>query len=369
MHFEPVRQAPDRAQTRFAAGFAVALGVLWMGGCGDSSAGGGPLRVSWAFGEVGRRAGQFSYPRAIDTDGRSLFIVDKLARVQRLDPRDGASLGEWRMPEWEHGKPVGLCVWAPAGAGAEPLVFVPDTHYYRVMVYRCDPPSRDAAHPAGATLVTSFGAAGTGPGQFLFLTDVAVLPSADGARAERLYVSEYGGNDRISIWDLQPDGGYAFVRAFGAFGASREAGAVEFNRPQSIALDLDRRELIVADACNHRIGRLDLDGKLIAWLGGEEAEKTEFGRFQYPYGLALLGDGTVMVSEFGGNRLQRVDLETGESLGVYGRSGDQPGELMAPWGVAALGGHVFALDSGNNRVTAFEKPRAVRGRLTHGGGS
>ncbi len=64
--------------------------------------------------------------------------------------------------------------------------------------------------------------------------------------------------------------------------------AVEFNRPQSIAIDVEARELIVNDSSNHRIGRFTLDGELISWLGGYGREG---GRFHYPYGLCLLGDG------------------------------------------------------------------------------
>ena len=77
-------------------------------------------------------------------------------------------------------------------------------------------------------------------------------------------------------------------------------------------------------------------------------------RFNYPYGLCLREDGTALVCEFGGGRVQWIDLEKGTSLGCFGVAGRGPGELASPWAVAAVGERVFVLDSGNNRVQAFD---------------
>src|SRR3984885_6229142 len=82
------------------------LGLLLSGvifsGCGDP-------RQPKAIGcESGTGPCQVVYPRAIayaQADD-SFFIIDRMARVQHLD-RDGKCLGEWRMPEWVGGKPVG----------------------------------------------------------------------------------------------------------------------------------------------------------------------------------------------------------------------------------------------------------------------
>ena len=154
----------------------------------------------------------------------------------------------------------------------------------------------------------------------------------------RLYVSEYGGHDRIQVFS--PAGEYLFE--FGAFGA----GEGEFDRPQSAVFNDRRTELYIADACNHRIIVVDPAGRLLRTFGGPGIGR---GELHYPYGLDLLPDGTLLVAEFGNNRVQRFSPD-GESLGLFGRLGAAEGELRYPWGVTSVEDTVFILDSGNNRV-------------------
>ncbi len=354
-------------------------GVLTLSGCGDRTPNGGPLPVVATLGEPGSSPGQYSYPRAIDADGESLWVIDKLARVQRVDPKSGQATTGWRMPRWQQGKPTGVTAWRAQGSPDE-YILVPDTHYHRVCIYKV---AGDPASKRPGQLVAQFGDYGTGPGQFIYLTDVAVVPNAKGDGIAQLYVSEYGGNDRISVFRRgTPDapgaeGEYTFESAFGRFGIAGEGPegpGMEpfFNRPQSIAFDRAHQELIVTDACNHRVGRLTLDGKVVRWIGhlgraGAPAPPGQEATFVNPYGLALAGDGTAIIAEFGASRFQRVDLASGRSLGVYGRPGRGAGELATPWGIALIGERAFALDSGNNRVLEFELPRAPR-LATQGGG-
>lgn len=339
---------------RRALGWGVASVLAGAAGCGESGVSAGrdgepvALEVVKAFGEVGKSPGQFTYPRAIDGDGSALWVIDKAAHVQRIDPASGQATAAWFMPESTLGKPCGVTVFPPRpgmGVGSGQLLYVPDTHYFRVMVYR--------AGPEGAgELVSQFGGYGEGPGQFIYLTDVAILPAADGG-VDRIYVSEYGGNDRISVFDRDEK----FLFSFGEPGSGPGA---EFNRPQSIALDAERGRLVVTDACNHRVGVFTLDGKLVRWIGSPEGTGRGWDEFAYPYGLALMDDGTALVSEFGNHRIHHVDVETGRTLGLYGKPGRGPGELTNPWGVAVMDGTVWVLDSGNGRVQGFKAPRAVK---------
>ncbi|MBL8761287.1 MAG: hypothetical protein JNL50_08300 [Phycisphaerae bacterium] len=302
-----------------------------------------PLTPDRVIGEPGLSPGQFSYPRCIASDGQALWVIDKAARVQRLDPSTGQVLAHFKMPDSENGKPTGITI-AP-GENGEQLLYIPDTHYYRVMIYK---PPTTLGQPVEP--ISQFGSYGTGPGQFLFLTDVAVLMNDDNTKVLRLFVSEYGGNDRISIFEPTAPNQYAFVRSFGTFGPSASPDKVEFSRPQSMEIDAKRKRLIVADSCNHRIGVFDLDGNLVRWIGSPDSTGPGPTQFCYPYGLCLLPDATAVVAEFGNHRLHHINPDTGQSLGVYGVAGRDKGQLNSPWGVAFLDNHLYILDSGNHRI-------------------
>lgn len=271
---------------------------------------------------TGRGPGQVVYPRgiAIDRVAGSIFVVDRVGRIQRLDDQ-GRVLNEWTMPQTDHGLPVGLTV------GPDGLVWVPDTHYHRIIVYT----------PTGEE-VLRFGERGHGPGQFIYPTDVAF--------DERglIYVSEYGDNDRIQVF--QRDGNsIRHVRTIGRFGHSEGS----FSRPQSLLI----RDglLYVTDACNHRIQVFGLDGQYLRQIGRVGSGP---GEFRFPYGLDMDAQGRLIVCEFGNNRVQRIDPVSGKGLGVWGVGGRAPGELAYPWGVAVdKRGRVIVVDAGNNRLQVF----------------
>lgn len=304
---------PRRAVVR-AAALLLATLVLAVG-CDRRLTSRKPERV---IGNHGVGPGEFVFPRAVATgpDG-CVYVVDKTARIQRFSP-DGEYEFGWRMPEWDKGKPTGLMV------DAQNHVWVADTHYARVVIYDRD--GKELEH---------FGAEGEGPGQFIFPTHTAIGP--DGTR----YVSEYGGNDRISrftpAWEY-----------LGSFG-DRNAGPAALVRPQAMAMDADGT-LWVADACSHRICHYDGGGALLGAFGTMGSEP---GQLKYPYGLALCPDGTLLVCEFGNNRIQRFD-RSGKSLEAWGSAGAGPGQLAEPWGVAVgRDGRVYVVDYRNHRVQMF----------------
>jgi len=272
----------------------------------------------WLSGGVG--PARVVYPRAIafsETDG-TFFVVDRLARVQHINA-DGQFLNEWRMPDFLTGKPVGISV------GPDGNVYVPDTHYHRVMVYT----------PMGQ-LIRQWGEAGRGPGQFVFPTDVAFDERG------RVFVSEYGDNDRVQVFD----GAGAYLYEFGRFGQ----GEGEFSRPQSIVIEGGL--VYITDACNHRIVVFTTDGKFLRTLG---SVGSGLGQFRFPYGLDMDHQGNLIVCEFGNNRIQRIDKATGQGLAVWGSAGHEEGQLAYPWGVAVdRRGRVVAVDAGNNRLQVLK---------------
>jgi sugar lactone lactonase YvrE len=270
--------------------------------------------TSWL--ETGNAPGQVVYPRAITYDAVHdwVYIVDRQAHIQRLDAATGAYLAGWSMPEFQQGKPVGLSV------GPDGNLYVPDTHYHRVLVF--DPDGHE---------IRRWGSRGTAPGQFIYPTDIAFSP--DG----KVFVGEYGDNDRIQVFS--PTGEYLYH--FGHFGQSPG----EFSRPQSLLIV--GNELYLTDACNHRIQVFSLDGKFLRTFGSAGSDP---GQFRFPYGLELTAAGNLLVTEFGNNRIQVLTRE-GRSLTTWGTGGHQPGELAYPWAATVdKRGRVLIVDSGNNRV-------------------
>ena len=243
-----------------------------------------------------------------------MYVVDKSGRIQRFSAAGVLETG-WSMPETIAGKPVGLTVTDDG------RVFVADTHYHRVIVFDTE----------GNELVR-FGSEGNGDGQFQLPTDVALDDRG------YIYVSEYNGNDRITQWS--PD--YLFSKVI----ASGVVDGLPLTRPAGIDID-DEQTLWVADACNHRVLRFDLQGRLLASWGEMGREQ---GQLRYPYDITCTADSGVLVCEYGNNRLQWFD-QSGRSRRVWGAYGRKVGQLWAPWG-AAIGANelVYVVDSLNARV-------------------
>src|SRR5580658_2858163 len=185
---------------RSMAGLGAVLCLLTTG----CSHGGKPEAV-WC--QTGVAPGEVVYPRGIaySPNDDTFFIVDRMARIQHLD-HDGNPLAAWRTPEWQVGKPVGLAV-APDGN-----LWVPDTHYSRILVYTPD-----------GKLLKILGSYGTGPGQFILPTDIKFDPRG------RILVSEYGDHDRIQVFDSN----FHYLFEFGSFGE----GDGQFIRPESMVID------------------------------------------------------------------------------------------------------------------------------------
>jgi DNA-binding beta-propeller fold protein YncE len=290
---------------------------VFCAGCGNAgSTGDQPLL---AFGRTGVGPVEFNYPRAaaFGPDGL-LYIVDKGGRAQVLT-QSGEFVRDWHMPEYTAGKPTGLGI-APDGR-----IYFADTHYFRVTVFRPD-----------GTLDHRFGAWGDEPGQFRLPTDVAIDPRGF------IYVSEYGGNDRVTKFTLD----WKPVLTLGG----RDAGDAQLVRPQSLCLAPDGT-LWITDSCNHRIVHFDGEGRLLTAFGKPGGG---WGELRFPYNAEVLSDGTLVVMEYGNNRVQRFD-QSGKSLGIWGGAGRGLGQLAYPWALAVdEHDRVYLIDSGNNRVQVID---------------
>ncbi|MCH2135528.1 MAG: hypothetical protein MK101_02980 [Phycisphaerales bacterium] len=293
----------------------ICMGV-WGGGCAiePESEGTPPLQVRHLVGGPGTDPGRFVTPRAADATGHAVVVVDRSGRLQRFEWSSGEAkvVQHVDLPLKGNGFPTGVHL------GDDGHALIADTHGGRVL----------QVTPTGE-ITTVVEAEATG---LVSPTDVA--PGPEGL----IYVSEYGSVDRILV--CSPDG--ALVRVLGQSGGAPG----EFRRPQALAFDASGG-LWVADACNHRLQRLDPKT-------GEALQIIEAG-VRYPYGLDVLPSGDLLVSEYGGNVVRRIDPETGRSR-VWGGWGDGVGQLRTPWSVAI--DHdaqvAWVVDTGHDQVVAVD---------------
>ena len=107
-----------------------------------------------------------------------------------------------------------------------------------------------------------------------------------------------------------------------------------------------------------QVDQSDIEFICRRWTGiggiGEHVHIKCLGELRYPYGLALLPDGSLVVCEYGNNRLQVFSPE-GRSLAVYGAAGRGLGQLAYPWGVAVdAEKRACVVDAGNNRIQVWK---------------
>lgn len=359
---------------RRPAGLIVLAYLLGLAACDRGSVSGRRIDNATIIGRAGTAPGQFFTPRVLASDGQSLWVIDRTGRVQRIDPETGRCVQWFRVPETASGYPTGARVApSPKGDGA-PALWIADTHYHRVLIYAIGPmPARVETHPFAVaaseliepTLLAQFGEYGAAQGQFTYPTDILVLTEPDEKTISRIYVAEFGGSDRVQCFDGQ----FHWKFTIGQFGDGQnpDPNVIEFQRPANVVLSAARDELIISDSINHRLGRFTLDGRLIKWSGhqtpstragaGDATQSTSDVHdgllFRHPRGIHVLDDGSVLVTEFGGNRVQRVDLQRDVSIESWGVAGSQVGELAEPWTVEVIGQRVFVADARNHRIVSF----------------
>jgi DNA-binding beta-propeller fold protein YncE len=159
----------------------------------------------------------------------------------------------------------------------------------------------------------------------------------------RLYVADGYFNARIAVFSL--DG--AYLESWG----SKGFGEGQFNTPHGIAVAGDGT-LLVADRDNARIQRFDLSGNYLEQWSGD--------RIGRPWNLAVASDGSVLVVDGGDQdgdhpRSGIVQLSSdGQVLCRFSSFGSEPGQL--DWGhMIALSPEddLYVVDLNNQRLQKF----------------
>ncbi len=125
--------------------------------------------------------------------------------------------------------------------------------------------------------------------------------------------------------------------------------------------------LVLADTGNHRVLRLDVDGRTLAVYGGGGpgfADGPAKGaRFRDPRGLALLPGGSLAVADAGNHALRAIDLASGavRTLAGTGERGFPDGggparetALASPWGLAWHAGMLWVAMAGMHQLWALD---------------
>ncbi len=163
----------------------------------------------------------------------------------------------------------------------------------------------------GSDLGGSFGASGSGPGEFDDPADVAVSPTNG-----EIYVLD-SGNDRVEYFSAAPGHLYEYLGQFGEAGSKLG----QFKEPKGIAVDTDG-DVWVVNTGNGRLEQFSPTGELIRTVGEpspvieekkkekqkerEEREAKELApeHFNKPIGITVLPGGGIDVVDSGNNRIQ-----------------------------------------------------------------
>jgi outer membrane protein assembly factor BamB len=197
-------------------------------------------------------------------------------------------------------------------------------------------------------VVRSWGAKGTGEGQFDFVRNLndndtigGVAVDADGF----VYIADTV-NRRIQKFTAQGK----FVRQWGRFGN----GDGQFLEPIDLDVAPDGSVYVVDDTRDD-IQKFDRDGAFIARIGKHGSGP---GELNYTSSVEVDANGVVYNADWDNNRVQAWD-PTGKFLWTLGERGTAPGQFVLPGDVAIDGRRLFVAD--RSRIQVFDADRQLIG--------
>ena len=218
-------------------------------------------RFLFSFGKKGTGDGQFKYPSGVayDRDDNLLVADSTNTRIQEFS-RTGQFMRIFATKA-EFGRKLGY----PWGISTSPEgnLIVADNGSNRVVVFTSQ----------GRVLLTLHGD--------------RFIPAHCIFHGNRYFVSDFVGNCIKVFSDLGN-----FLYQFGREGTADG----EFGRPMGLAVDKSGR-LVVCDNNNHRIQLFQLDGAFCCKFGTKPS-------FNMPISVAVLSDGKLVVTQFGGDNVQ-----------------------------------------------------------------
>ena len=130
---------------------------------------------------------------------------------------------------------------------------------------------------------------------------------------------------------------------------SQGRNARQLNRPWGISY-LNDNEILIADACNHRIKQVNVQkGNFVTSFGKRNTAK---GKFGFPVDVCLDEEHRIVVTEFGSQRIQ-VLTQQGKSISIFGDSG--PEKLNHPTSCIPYKNMFLVSDTGNHCVKVYDQ--------------
>ncbi len=198
--------------------------------------------------------------------------------------------------------------------------------------------------------ITEWGSLGSGPGRFTTPRSIAV------DSAGNVYVTDEGSNNRVQ--EFTSNG--VFITSWGSFGY----GNGQFDGPRGIAVD-SSGDVYVSDyywpssGIGGRIEKFTSSGTYLSQWGSAGTDQSQF---THPQDVAIDSSGNVYVADFGNNRVEKFD-PSGNFLLAKGCANaatqacpfsSANGQFDNPWGVAVGStGNLFVTDQHNDRVEVF----------------
>ena len=112
-------------------------------------------------------------------------------------------------------------------------------------------------------------------------------------------------------------------------------------------------EIALADDEGHCVYVFDKDGNCVRKIGSQGEEE---GQFEQPKGVSYLNDEEILVADFGNDRIQHIDIQTGTVLKSFGQLGSGKGKLNGPYDVCLDDEErIVVTECGNHRIQVISK--------------
>ena len=112
-------------------------------------------------------------------------------------------------------------------------------------------------------------------------------------------------------------------------------------------------DIAVVDEDGHCVYVFDKDGNCVRKIGSPGEEP---GQFIEPKGVSYLNDKEILVADFGNDRIQHIDYQTGTVVKSFGQCGSQEGKFHGPYNVCLDGeDSIVVTDWGNHRIQVMSK--------------